>query len=223
MIVVVSKNSVKSKWITKEIAVFETRKPESVVVPLLLDQVNLDDVVPGLSDYQSIDFMKCMLTGFKDLLRLFGKEFLPRSERRTGEQRRVGENRRKSEDRRSANLTQRMRLGFWKSYSSACGIGKFDDLWLSVRERFKVMEYLKAAADEYIYLDEQKNKCEVDEVLEKATNIVWEELRKKDEFVKVIYVVEAVAEEIKRNYIVKPIERRATGERRTGIDRRDDE
>ncbi|MCK5059303.1 MAG: toll/interleukin-1 receptor domain-containing protein [Candidatus Aminicenantes bacterium] len=223
MLVVVSENSIKSKWITKEISVFETRKPGSLVIPLLLESVDLDEVVPGLSDYQSIDFMKCMLTGFKELLQLFGKEFLPRSERRSGEKRRDGENRRKSENRRSTNLTQRMRLGFWKSYSSACGIGKFDDLWLSVRERFKVIDYLKYAANEYVYLDETKNKCDIDDVLEKATNIVWEELRKKDEFVKVIYVIEAVAEEIKRNYIVKPIERRTKSGRRSVVDRRDDD
>jgi len=222
MLVIVSKNSIKSKWVTKEIAVFETRKPGSLVVPLLLDPVDLDEVVPGLSDYQSIDFMKCMLTGFTVLLQLFGKEFLPRSERRGGEKRRTSENRRENEDRRSTNLTQRMRLGFWKSYSSACGIGKFDDLWLSVRERFKVMDYLKDAANEYIYLDESKNPCENDDVLEKATNIVWEELRMKSEFVKVIYVIEAIAEEIKRNFIVKPIERRTTKGRRLGGDRRDD-
>lgn len=222
LLVVISKNSMKSKWLIKETVTFQAKKPESQIIPLLLDPVQLDDVIPGFGDYQYIDFTKCMLTGFEKLLSLFGKEFLPHNERRGNKDRRDNNDRRNNSDRRATILTQRMRIGFWNCYSSSSGLGKFDDLWLGVRERFNIMEHLKEEAGKYSYFDEERKQCNVDEVLEKSTNIVWEDFRRRDEFVKAIYVVEAIAEEIKRQYLVKAIDRRSKEDRRSNGDRRND-
>lgn len=205
LLVVSSKISQNSEGIIKELSFFQAKKPKGQIIPLLIDSMNLDETFPGFKNYQCIDFTQCMLTGFETLLSVFNKEFLPHSEHRGGEDRRDHSGRRIIKERRIAPIIQRMRIGFWKNYASFSGAGKFDELRLGVKERFQVIEYLNSPANEFIYFDNDGHQCDSFAVLENSIFIVWEDFRKQDEFIKAIYVIEAITEEIYKRYDVKSV------------------
>jgi hypothetical protein len=204
LIAVVSKNTLKSNWTKKEISNFQGKKPGAKIIPIILEKINLDDLVPGLGAYQFIDFSKCMLTGFRQLLAVFDKEFLAFPDRRENLDRRT----KKNVDRRESSLIQRMRSGFWKCYSSASGDGKFDVFFLDYRQRFKVIDALESEAKHYTFFDKKGNLCDIKKtVLEEATYQVWENMRDRTD-IKAIIVIEAIAEEIFRLFEVHPIDKR---------------
>lgn len=62
---------------------------------------------------------------------------------------------------------------------------------------------MKTPANEFRYFDNDGHQCDSFEVLENSINIVWEDFRKQDEFIKAIYMIEALAEEIYKRYGVK--------------------
>ncbi len=89
LIVVLSKNSIRSKWIVREIAFFQASKKNATIVPILLDSLKMDEVYDGLAQFQAVQMFKNMLSGFKQLLSYFEKEFLKHNEKRKGNNRRT--------------------------------------------------------------------------------------------------------------------------------------
>ena len=213
MVVVCSNNSLKSKWITKAFSHFQATKQGGLIVPAILEPVNLDEVSPGLRDYQAVDFTQCMYTGFNTLLRCFDSEFLPSVERRDKPNRRDS-----SEiERRSSQLIQRMRIGFWSSYNRETGVGKHNILDYFVSDKMNAMRALTKELKKYTF----KNKVSGDsidrnEVLKESIDQVWEIARGSS--YSAIYAIEALAEHIHFNYSVLPITRRDNA-----TDRRDTE
>jgi TIR domain len=219
MIVVVSQHATASKWIVKEVTTFQTKQPEAPIIPVLLDGTSPDAVLDRLTDYQALDFTRCMLTGFDGLLTHFGKEFLPRVERRMVVDRRSQAERRMIDDRRVAPVVQRMRIGFWKAFAGTSGIGKFDPFRLGVNELFKTIEALAGEAAKYDYVQADGQPVDSRDVLERAANEVWDAWRARH-FMKAVYVVEAIAEQIDDMYTVTPFDRRTADERRVMVNRR---
>jgi len=220
VIVVVSKHSALSKWVTKELSAFQEKKPNAPIIPLLLDGTGPDDVIDRLTDYEALDFTDDMLDGCKRLLDVYGKNFLPRLERRNEASRRAGTERRGAgDDRRRSLIIQRMRIGFWKAYTDALGIGKFDLLRMGVTERFKAIEAITDEAERYVYTRRDGKEMPGQQALEEAANHVWQEYRSKD-FVKAVYVIEAVAEQMHATYTVCRMQRRRATSRRTNAGRR---
>lgn len=219
LIVVVSDNSLKSKWVTREIAIFQAKRPDAKIIPLLLGpMVNPDDVFDGLKEYQSINFNENMLAGFEKLFVLFDKEFLPQAERRDGTDRRT-DDRRNGADRRASDMRQRFRIGFWKCYSAASGASKFDDFSLTVHNRMKVMDILESEIRKYEYFDKEGNRFEIEaRELDKLTYEVWEDMSGRG-YLTAIIAIEAIAEKISQKYIIKQIDRRKK-DRRSDVGRR---
>ena len=87
-IVVVSQNSLNSKWIEREISSYLTLNPQAKILPVVIEEVDMAEIFKGLEDYQAILFYKNMIDGFEQLLGFFGKEFLPVQERRVFQDRR---------------------------------------------------------------------------------------------------------------------------------------
>jgi hypothetical protein len=213
LIAIVSKNTLKSNWVKKEILNFQGKKPGAKIIPILLEPVNLYDLVPGLETYKYIDFSKCMLTGFQELLDIFGKKFLDFPERRKKSDRRL----KKDVERRKSPVVQRMRRGFWITYSSASGYSKFDTVILDYSLRYKVMDALEKEAKRYDFFDKEGNLCDIKEkVLEESTYKVWDNMRDREN-IKAVVVIEAVAEEICKLFEVKPKDRRTQLRRKTEI------
>jgi hypothetical protein len=121
LIVVVSRHSAELKWVIKEFIRFQTLKSEAPVLPLILDDTDLTDLVDGLEAYQAIDFRPCMKTGFEKLMAVYGKTFLPSSRKKPlvkDQERRTA-----SADRRSSDLRKRLKVGFQISYTRAVSMG----------------------------------------------------------------------------------------------------
>lgn len=213
LIAIVSKHTLTSNWVKKEILNFQGKKPEAKIIPILLEPVKLNDIVPGLETYQYIDFSQCMLTGFRDLFAIFDKKFLDFPDRRKKADRRA----KKDVDRRKSPLIQRMRRGFWNTYSSASGYSKFDTVELDYYLRYKVMDALEPEAKRYDFFDKEGNLCNIKEqVLEESTYKVWDNMRDREN-IKAVVVIEAVAEEICKLFEVKPKDRRALLRRKVEV------
>lgn len=215
MIIIISGHAANSKWMTKEIALFSTRHPTGLAIPVLLENVDPESVYPGLSRLQHIDFSACMLTGFRSLLECFKKSFLNRPERRDESDRRKVKDRRRAGD---LALRQRLRMGFWSAYERATGIpGKFDNMSVVVQVRHNIIEHLEGEARKYLYLDKDTNEEVTTEgALDRASLHLWSDLRRrrKDECA-AIHLIEGIAEELFKIYRIKPVEKQRAEDRRT--------
>jgi hypothetical protein len=221
LIVVVSRHSAASKWVTKELLVFQEKRPDARVIPLLLDDTNPDKVTDRLTDYQALSFVHDMLSGFEKLTELYGKRFLPRIERRAKDIRRNMPDRRSSTgDRRKSEMIQRLRIGFWKAFYGKLGTGKFSLIPLSVQQMFRTIEALAEEADRYSYRLPDGTYAPAKTVLEEATNHVWQEYRGKHEM-KAVFAVELIAEHIHATYGVSQPDRRQLATRRENRERRE--
>jgi TIR domain len=220
LIVVASKSSCGSKWVTREIATFNVTKGDSFIIPIVLEPINLNEVFDGLKDVQGVLFYKNMLAAFQSLLGVFGQKFLARVDRRSDAERR-GLDRRDDKDRRQSSVIQRFRIGLWKCYEDKAGVGKFDQYDLSLSSRLKALDILQNELDKYNYYDKDgiKHELSIGE-LDRITYEVWEEMGTRS-YVTTIIVIEAVAEKIYNSYTVEPINRR-TEDRRSNTDRRDE-
>ena len=218
-IAIISRNSIKSNWITREITSFITSSPNAKVIPVVIEEVDLNEVFDGLGEFQAILFYENMLEGFKKLANIFGREFLPSQDRRLKKERRSDE-RREFYDRRRSPIIQRLRKGFWKCYADKTGVGPFDDFHLLPSNRIKLTDVLQEEIKRYDYFDCDGNSVEMTpSELDKITFGVWEDLSAR-EYVSAINVVESVAEKVYQNYSnVKPTTRREE-KRRVGSDRR---
>ncbi len=203
LIVVVSKGAAQSERVAKEIAAFQSEHPIAPIVSVLLDRTDPGEMVAALTDNQRIDFTQSMLTGYKELLTAFGREFLSESVYRG----RKGE-RRTGKDRRVSPLIQRMRRGFWFAYTKATGLGKFETVPTGVSHLDKLIKALQEEAQRYHYFDKLGQPCNADKVLEQSVNKIWHSFRSKGS-VSTVYLIEAIAEDIHDNYEVKMLERRS--------------
>lgn len=222
LIIVISKNSLQSEWVRREVIYFQATKPNSII-PILLDETNPSDLcrlTPGFEQYQSINFNKCMLAGYEKLMAHFDREFLPDFDRRTKSDRRDNLDRRQNNDRRKAKIDQRMRVGFWKAYENSTGIGKFELLNMGLSEQSKMLIALNEEVIKYSYSVQGKLQ-EADKILAEAVIHAPDRLREVNMDYKAIYVIEAVVENILKNYQVEEIIRRDEGGRRDETHRRE--
>lgn len=163
LIAVISKNSLQSDWVKREIIYFRAKSPNNLV-PLILDDTEPRDfykLTPDLEQYQAINLNKGMLAGLEKLMAYFDREFLPSINRRSLLERR------NLLDRRKAKIDQRMRIGFWKSYENRTGIGKFERLPMSIHDQAKMIRALKSEVSKYSYNLQGKIQ-EHEKVLEEA-------------------------------------------------------
>ncbi len=219
LIAVISKNSEESKWVSKEVATFQALNADAAITPLLLDSADADRVLPGLKDFQAVDFSSCMLTGFQTLLSSYGKEFLAFQTRRSGEDRRYSPERRikQSDRRKPAQLLQRLRMGFWKSFAQHTGMGKFEDLNPSLSTKLKIIDSLEPEIRKYRLLDSELRALDHRSVLEESTHDAANWVLSSN-LTKAVYVIEAIAENMFARCMVEPDVGRRTkpGSRRVG-------
>lgn len=218
LIIGVSKNSCGSEQIIQEITSFQASQGKTSIIPVLLDDTPPDQVFDGLGDIQGILFYENMLNGFRSLLKILGKEFLPEPARRSGSDRRQGG--RRIADRRSSPVIQRLRNGLWQLYERETGSGKFDAAYLTLGERLKAIDVLHNELKKYDCFTKDGNRCKPSKMeLDKITWDVWQELGKREHITAVI-VMEALAEKTLKQYELKSIDRRKD-DRRGDSDRRD--
>ena len=216
LIAVISKNSLQSDWVKKEVIYFQGKNSDNLV-PLILDDTepsNLCKLTPGLEQYQVINFSKCMLTGFGKLMARFGREFLPDPDKRSGL------DRRQAGDRRKSKIDQRMRIGFWKSYENETGTNKFQILDMFLNDRAKMIKALESEVRNYSYSIQGEIR-EPEKVLEEAVIYAPERVRRINLNCTAVNIIEAVVEYILETYKVKSIDRRVQSDRRENSNRRE--
>jgi hypothetical protein len=177
LIAILSRKSVDSKWVTKEIAVFHALKPDARIVPLLLEPVDLDTVSPGLKQYQAIDFSQCLLTAFRKLFKTFDNEFLSRSEiadRRKPADDGVAHDRRSGVDRRKSGTRQRMQIGFLLGYCREAERSGLNPIPTSGMQAERIKQVLQSEAEKYTYADPfNGQQLSPRSVLDRAVDGVW--------------------------------------------------
>ena len=219
LLVVVSAHAKQSKWMTKEIATFQSVQADGLVIPLRLDDTDPNQLIDQLHGYEAISFANDMRAGFQSLLAIFGKDFLPRADRRSGSRR--TKERRSGADRQHSSITQRLRLGFWKQYVESVGISKFEEVALSRSELYRAVSVLTPVALKHTYTNQEGKLTPPREALEGSANEIWEEWRPREP-VKVIYVIEAIAERLTERFEVSRIDRRNSARRGQSNERREE-
>ncbi len=223
LIVIVSENSLNSKWVARELAEFLAIKPNAHVIPLLLSPIPVDEVFDGLKEYQAIFFYDNMLNGFKELLSFFEKEFLPHIEKRQKEDRRDDE--RRKDERRTAPVIQRLRIDMWKYYERETGRGKFDPFNNSTVAKMDLTNrFMRANSvlSKYNFTDKSSGEKAVvtEAVLMGLLYTALDKLQTYNHLVEVI-VVETLAEELNNMFDINIKERRDAKGRRANLGRRD--
>jgi hypothetical protein len=196
LIVVVSRHSAESKWVIKEFVRFQTLKSDAPVLPLLLDDTGLTDLVDGLEAYQAIDFRTCMKTGFERLMAVYGKTFLPFRKKNPLV---------RDQERRAAtsDLQKRLKVGFQISYTRAISMGTFNMSRL-------VTETLMNEAKRYRFLDATGEPADPDQVLKQIMDRVWSGATEQEKG-NTPALIEQIADMIHREYTVQLKDRREEG------------
>lgn len=215
LLAVLSEKSAESIIKFGEIEEFRLLKPDSPVILLLLDSSISEETIKRFECTRIINFANRMLAGYEELLKLFDREFLGKSDQ--GEPKKRKTPRRKKADRRGKSLARRMRVGFWLSYARSSGKGKFDDIDLGLHEQHKIIESLKNDAENYEYTDQAGQPVETEQALQNVMTKTSEEIYDWTSEVKAIHVIEAIAEELMDGYDVRTVDRRNSDERRNGI------
>lgn len=102
MIVVISRNSARSHWITRELTQFRAVNTDPLVIPLILDaKADLDKIYEGLGLTTQLRCYESYLESFRKLLQVLGHRLFPQEERRKAPDRRAESRRRTEYDRRN--------------------------------------------------------------------------------------------------------------------------
>ncbi|MBI2909847.1 MAG: toll/interleukin-1 receptor domain-containing protein [Chloroflexi bacterium] len=213
--VVVSQKASNSPWIKREVAVFLAMKPQAPVLPMLLDHTPMSAIDSDLERFQAVNFGMSMLSGFRALLKALGSDFLPNDAIVVAD-RRTGEDRRKGCDRRWSPISQRVRSGFWKAYQAESGAGKFDPVDSLGGKMSGLTRAVGPEAQKYAYLDVSGKRVPWSEALDNASASVYDAFRDMER-PRIIYIVDALAEYMCRNYQLTMNERRQRERRTTSV------
>ena len=224
LVIVVSKNLKKANWVSREITYFQTKKPESTIIFLRLDETDGNKIYDGLGDHHVVDFSIDHISGYKQLLAIFGKQFvfIDRPQQRRKGDRRDDERRTKSDRRATGKsaMARRLRVGYLNCYIKQTRNSEFYELDLYRKtDMLRFIEGVKSEASSFKYIDRNHFQIEPLEALEKTTNKVWDELRELKPTIKVAYLIDELVEEFLSSYTIELSDRRE--EERRSAERRE--
>jgi hypothetical protein len=235
MLLMVTGAALESSAVAAEVAAYRAGRPGAPVVPLLFD-----DVAPGALAEPGrpapIRFFADLDAGYAELVRSFGRPYLPAAERRGDGDRRSTDRRRG--DQRRTSTAARLRIGMWKNYAAATGFGEYDEFGFpdgpdgaepgsgrlpAINRLATVFAAADAELSRYHLVDRVTGaevRLDFEGVRELAHAACAElELRGP---LRNIYVVEQLAELVADRFEVHQRDRRGT-DRRSGADRRTDD
>ena len=144
LVVLLSRQSLSSTWVTTEISQFRAHNPSSRIIPLVLDDFpreRLGEISPYLTGVHAIACAGSLLDGFTQLFSALGHEFLSR--KALANRRLIGD-RRRGRDRRTRDVLQRLTVGLIITYTRQTGNaphgipalapGDLAAMWLAVAE-----------------------------------------------------------------------------------------
>jgi len=241
LIVILSKSSPQSKWMTRELSRFKAVNDGRPVVPVVLEPgVDLDDVYEGLSLVTHLRCYESMLVAFREILRLLGRELFPVVENRQAPDRRAADRRAEQADRRrGANQRLRLRKAL-NDYVESAGWGLFKPMsrWDVVDDLVRVLLADSSPLHSFVFTD-RKTDDEVKishEWLRKSARTSHRRMSERgggwvfngnqssqdDDQTGPAYVIDDVVDKLIFLYHVTTRDRRS-GDRRSGESRRKDE
>jgi hypothetical protein len=251
LLVIISENSARSPWVTREISHFRASNPDRPVIPLMLDAAaDPDEIYEGLGLVTQLRFYESFLDGFRELLGLLGRTLFPPTENRKIPDRRATERRQQPADRRASSIDIRLRVGL-DNYVERSGrnllepmsrwreVGTLVRLLAAEDSPLKSFSYAARNTGEPVELDftiiqamalrawrskyEQESSSPAD-VLEEW-GIAARSAPSRDsgpDMTGAAYVIDDIVDDIVGTYVITPKDRRSA-ERRGGERRRQDE
>ncbi|MBD3342299.1 MAG: TIR domain-containing protein [Candidatus Lokiarchaeota archaeon] len=175
LIVIITKNTCKSSWVTKEIDIFKKKSPGKKIIPLIFNQTDLEMIYSGLSKYSYVDFSD-WTDGFTNLCRNFGIKFLDNLYKDLSIERRINQI-----DRRSNDVRFRLQTSFWKCYSKAFNLSIKDEVKLNKRAFFYFNQAILVEAKNYFYFDNDGNLYNPINVINRHSEKVWAYFKSKSQ------------------------------------------
>lgn len=203
LLVIVTKNTNESKWVTKEIITFESDLNGKKIIPLMFDQVDLSEISLGLSKYEYIDFSD-WTNGFTELLDNFGVKFLDKFFQD------LNLERRHLKDRRSNDIKLRLQTTFWNYYSRIYNLGIRDEVKLNDRGFHYFCRSILPGAKKYLYYDGYGNLFNFKYVINLYAAKVWSFFQSysSSKYARAIDLTILLSDMLTANYNVKWIDRR---------------
>ena len=225
LLVVVTPRACGSCWVTLEITTFENLKPGCEIIPLIFEPADLEKISPGLSAYPGIDFTANFISGFKKLFEKLNIEFPESPDRREGEERRKTPTRRMNGDRRCHDITERLNLSLWKSYSQSNHLTEDEYVSLTDYELNLFLESIRQEARKFLCYDEHGNLYNMEYIVHLYANHLWSYFKTnlydtQNHGVRAKYIPYFLAKKLTNEYIIKCEDRRKSKDRRAGLDRR---
>lgn len=211
MIIILSENAIRSKWVTREITLFRSKPEKAIIIPMKIEDVLPDDVYDGLGEYHCVDYRKEPLASLKKIFQVLGKEFLDithNTHKATEENRSV--ERRKS-DRREAPPEVKLRNGLWKAFSKATELGKFEifEPIFSRHSRIDLIGEMLAELRKYNVTAPGGEAVELRFTeFETIVATAWEQATARNPNITAIAAAEAIANALRAKYKITPKDRR---------------
>jgi hypothetical protein len=208
MIIILSENAIKSKWVTREITLFRSKPEKAIIIPVKIEDVLPDAVYDGLGEYHCVDYKKEPLASLKKIFQVLGKEFLDINHRAIEEHRAV--ERRKS-DRREAPPEVKLRNGLWKAFSKATELGKFEifEPIFSRHSRIDLIGEMLAELRKYNVMAPGGEAIELRFTeFETIVAMAWEQATAHNRSITAIAAAEAIANALRAKYKITPKDRR---------------
>ena len=203
LLVIVTNNTLQSRWVTKEISTFEFNLKGRRIIPLIFDKVDLSQISPGFNKYEYIDFSD-WTNGFTDLLCIFGVAFLTNSSQD------LSLERRHLSDRRSDDIRLRLQTSLWNYYSNAYRLSFKDLVKLDERGFYYFCRSILPAVAKYYFLDEFGNLYNYQHVIKLYAEKAWSFFRNHSEskYAKAIELTIYLSDILTSSYNIKWIDRR---------------
>jgi hypothetical protein len=123
---------------------------------------------------------------------------------------RSGQDRRKRDRRDPSLIPQRLRTGLWLQYHKATRAGEFDPLALEPYRKTKVHDSIAPEMHKYIFKDRYTHSAlSAEQVLASALDYIWTDARFRGKSPRSVFVIEAIAEHLCKQYDVTSADKRA--------------
>jgi TIR domain len=224
LLVVLSRHSARSRWMTREISTFKASNPDRAVIPLVLDpETDVNEIYDGLGLIQHLRCYESLLESFTALLRLLGQELFPPVERRNTLERR-SEGRRSINERRRSSIEKRLRVGIWKGYGKLTGKGELEPLTMAseVGRLARFLAASKSPLQEFNFVNRQTGEEGYPEfqALQVMAFASWRSKTEED-MTGAAYIIDDIIQDLTAAYVITLNDRRT--EERREISRRNDE
>ena len=212
VILIVTKNTLNSTRVKKELTWFQVLKPDIEIITCLFDDIHLNGTIPKQMSNVFIDFQD-LTHGFTKLFERLNVKFL--NPVKNVPKQKEPEDRRLKGDRRSSNLTNRLYISLWKRYVRTNQRSDDAMIRLNTQAFVEYTDSIKPAAQRYLCFDESGNNYNFEQVITSTAFEIWYHLKEMygKNYVKVNDLTFGLAQRLTEKYVIKCKDRRKSKEK----------